>query len=206
MPGAVLLRDLGLLDYQRVWRAMRDFTDRRDADTADEIWLLQHPPVYTQGLSCDRGPLGSTSIPVVATDRGGQETYHGPGQLVVYVLLDLRRRGRGAKWLVELLEQSVLELLAEAGIAGARRAGAPGVYVDGRKVAALGLRIRRGASYHGLSLNVAMDLEPFQHIHPCGYEDLEVTQLRDLGLGWSLAETQSRLTRHLLALIEDSRA
>jgi len=173
------VRRLGLTNYEDVWREMRAFCEQRDGTTPDELWLLEHRPVYTLGLKAHGHPGGLPGIPVVASDRGGDITFHGPGQLVAYVLVDLARRGIGVKTLVRSLEQAVIDLLADLGIEGARRAGAPGVYVAGRKIAQLGLRIRRGTTYHGLSLNVAMDLSPFRAIHPCGYRGLEVTQLSD---------------------------
>jgi lipoyl(octanoyl) transferase len=160
---------------------MRDFTAARSADTPDEVWLCQHPPVFTQGLAGrPEHLLRDIGVPVVKIDRGGQITYHGPGQLVAYLLLDLRRRGLTVKGLVNRIEQAVIDLLAGYGIAGERREGAPGVYVGGAKIAALGLKIRNGCSYHGLSLNVAMDLAPFSAINPCGYEGLAVAQLAEL--------------------------
>jgi lipoyl(octanoyl) transferase len=177
---------------------MRAFTEGRDAESPDEVWVLEHPPVFTLGQAgraehvLDPGP-----IPVIATDRGGQVTYHGPGQLVAYVLVDLARRGLGVRRFVEALEQAVIDTLAEAGVRAARRPGAAGVYVDGRKVAALGLRVRRGCTYHGLALNVDVDLEPFRRIDPCGHPGLEVTRLRDLGVRWGLEETGERLYRAL---------
>jgi lipoyl(octanoyl) transferase len=173
---------LGRRDYHSVWRAMQTFTDQRNVDTCDQIWVLEHPPVFTLGQAASMDHVVDPGdIPVIQVDRGGQVTYHGPGQLVVYPLLDLRRLGLGIKALIELLEQAVIETLDEYGIQAARRAGAPGVYVAGRKIAALGLRVRRGCTFHGLSLNVAMDLEPFARINPCGYPGLEVTQLCELG-------------------------
>jgi lipoyl(octanoyl) transferase len=176
-----VVRDLGLADYRRVFDAMRSFTDARGAGRVDEIWLVEHPPVYTLGTNNREPPLANPDgIPVIQSDRGGQITYHGPGQLVAYTLLDLRRRGWGVKRLVQALEQTAIDLLAAHGVAGARRAGAPGVYVAGRKIAQLGLRVRRGASYHGLSFNVQMDLRPFGHIHPCGYVGLETVDLASL--------------------------
>lgn len=176
----VIVRDLGHAEYTRVWQDMRTFTDRRDPSTRDEIWLVEHPPVYTLGTNDRNEPFDNPGIPVVKSDRGGQITYHGPGQLIAYVLMDLRRRGWGVKQLVTALEQAVIELLAARGIPAARRAGAPGVYVHGRKVAQLGLRVRRGACYHGLSFNVAMDHTPFRRIRPCGYAGLETTDLATL--------------------------
>ncbi len=177
------IKHLGLVDYEPTWRAMQAFTAQRGPDTPDELWLLQHPPVFTLGLAGKREHiLQVTDIPIIPIDRGGQVTYHGPGQVVAYVLLDLKRRGYGVRELVQRLEQTVMDLLAGYGIQAARRAKAPGVYVDARKIAALGLRIKQGMSYHGLALNVDMDLAPFQYINPCGYEGLEVTQLRALGI------------------------
>lgn len=176
------VRELGLVDYEPTWRAMQSFTDRRGEDTDDELWLLSHPPVYTLGQAGrPEHLLAPGEIPVIQVDRGGQVTYHGPGQLVVYVLVDLRRAGLGVRQLVRLLEESVIELLARYGIAAAARPDAPGVYVDGAKIASLGLRVRRGRSFHGLALNIDMDLAPFARINPCGYAGLALTQLADLG-------------------------
>jgi len=178
-----LLRRLGRADYRPTWQAMQAFTAERQPATADELWLLEHPPVFTQGQAGRAEHLlTDLGIPVVAIDRGGQITYHGPGQVVVYVLLDLKRRGYGVKELVHRLEQAIIDRLADYGLQAQRRAQAPGVYVYQAKIAALGLRIRNGCSYHGLSLNVAMDLSPFAAINPCGYPNLAVTQLRDLGV------------------------
>ena len=176
----MIVRTLGRADYAPTFAAMQEFTAARDADTPDELWICEHPPVFTQGLSGRAEHLLSDiGIPVVQIDRGGQITYHGPGQAVVYVLLDLRRRGLMVRELVHRLEQAVIDLLAERRIAAARREVAPGVYVGDAKIAALGLRIRHGCSYHGVSLNVDMDLAPFAAINPCGYPGLQVTQLRD---------------------------
>jgi lipoyl(octanoyl) transferase len=175
------LRFLGVEPYEPVWQAMQDFVVNRSIDTPDELWVLQHQPVFTQGQTGKpEHVLSDIGIPVVRTDRGGQVTYHGPGQLVVYFLVDVKRRGLGVRSLVDLIEQSILQLLDEYRIRGELRPGAPGVYVGDRKIAALGLRIRRGSSYHGLSLNIDMDLAPFSAINPCGYAGLEVTQLADL--------------------------
>jgi len=169
------------LDYVPVWDAMRAFTAARTSETPDELWLLSHAPVFTQGQAGKPEHLLQTAdIPVVQIDRGGQVTYHGPGQLVVYLLMDVRRAGLGARELVERMEQSVIDVLAALGIAGEPQRKAPGVYVNGAKIAALGLRIRQGCSYHGLSFNIDMDLAPFARINPCGYEGMPVTQLRDL--------------------------
>lgn len=177
------IRRLGLCDYIPVWRDMQAFTVQRSRDTLDQVWLLEHPPVFTLGMNGKpEHLLAPGDIPVVAIDRGGQVTYHGPGQLVTYLMLDLRRLGIGVRRLVEILEQSVIDWLAARGVAANARRDAPGVYVEGAKIAALGLRVRGGCSYHGISFNVDMDLEPFSRINPCGYEGLPVTQLRDLGI------------------------
>lgn len=177
---------------------MQDFTEQRTAATADELWFLEHPPVFTLGRNGkEEHLLDPGTIPVIRVDRGGQVTYHGPGQLVVYTLLDLRRRQLGVQSLVNRLEQAVIDLLAAQAVPAHRRAGAPGVYVEGRKIAALGLRVRRGCSFHGLSLNVDMDLAPFARINPCGYRDLEVTQLADLGVCTTPAALSTALQDHL---------
>lgn len=181
MSAGLVVKRLGRVDYAPAWEAMQHFTTTRNDATDDEIWLLEHPPVYTLGrASRDGHLLHADDIPVVQSDRGGQITYHGPGQLIGYTLIDIARLGLGIKPFVATLEQAVIDLLADLSIIAARRAGAPGVYVDGEKIAALGLRVRRGRSYHGLSLNVAMDLAPFAGIDPCGYPGLGVTQVRDL--------------------------
>jgi lipoyl(octanoyl) transferase len=173
---------LGRVPYEPTWRAMRQFTDERDAASADELWLLEHDPVYTLGLNADSAHvLDPGEVPVVRIDRGGQVTYHGPGQLVVYPLIDLRRARLGVRDLVTALERAVIEFASRYGIAAVCRERAPGVYVDQRKLASIGLRIRRGGSYHGLALNVDMDLAPFRRINPCGYAGLEMTQLAALG-------------------------
>ena len=190
----MLVRKMGLSDYHETWVAMRQFTDRRDADTPDELWLTEHEPVFTQGLNGRQEHLlAPGDIPVVQVDRGGQVTYHGPGQLVVYCLLDILRLGIGVKGLVGRIEQSVIALLDDYDIEAQTRAGAPGVYVGEAKIAALGLRIRKGCCYHGLSLNVDLDLEPFGRINPCGYRGLAVTRLRDLGVGDDLHTVGDRL-------------
>ena len=192
--GKLRVRDLGNSDYTAVWRAMQAFTESRDAETADELWLVEHPPVYTLGLNGKpEHVLAPGTIPVVAVDRGGQVTYHGPGQIVAYTLLDLRRLGLGPRQLVETLEQAVIDLLAEYGVVAVGRRDAPGVYVKDAKIAALGLRVRRGCCYHGLSLNVAMDLEPFSRINPCGYPGMAVTQLAEL----AVVEDSAGLARRL---------
>src|SRR6202046_1531509 len=182
MSDSPLIRHLGLAPYEPTWRAMQKFTDERQDATRDEVCFVEHPPVFTLGMNADRSHvLAPGDIPVVQIDRGGQVTYHGPGQLVVYPLIDVRRAGLGVRALVSALERSVIEYCARFGIRAECRASAPGVYVDGRKLASVGLRIRRGGSYHGLAFNIDMDLEPFQRINPCGYAGLAVTQLSDLG-------------------------
>lgn len=200
-PSPITVRKLGLVDYEQTWHAMRDFTTRRDGDTPDEIWALQHPPVYTLGMATrpQHLPRLASGIPVVKTDRGGQITYHGPGQIVIYALLDMRRRGLTVRPLVRLLENAVIDLLRENAIAASGRIDAPGVYVGDAKVAALGLRIRNGCCYHGLALNVAMDLSPFRAIDPCGYPGLEVTQTSDLGVPGTPRMLGNRLIRLLCA-------
>lgn len=197
-PEPLLLRRLGRCEYRPVFDAMRAFTDGRAATTPDELWWVEHPPVFTQGVGGKpEHLLAPGDIPVVRADRGGQVTYHGPGQLVVYCLLDVRRLGLGARALVTILEQAVIELLAAHGIVAQARPDAPGVYLEGAKVASLGLRIRQGRSYHGLSLNVAMDLEPFSRINPCGYPGLRVTQLRDFGVELTLEAAAEALLPRL---------
>ncbi|QLF94247.1 lipoyl(octanoyl) transferase LipB [Pseudomonas sp. ABC1] len=178
---ALCVRELGLVDYLPAWQAMQCLTQQRGPDTPDELWLLQHRPVFTQGQAGKAEHLLLPGdIPVVQADRGGQVTYHGPGQLIVYLLLDVRRLGLGVRELVNLMEDSLVALLAEYGVDAAAKPDAPGVYVDGAKIASLGLRIRRGCSFHGLALNIDMDMEPFSRINPCGYAGLKMTQLRDL--------------------------
>lgn len=176
-------RQPGRIDYSLAYHAMQDFTNTRTPETHDEIWLLEHPPVFTMGLKGRDGVRTDINgIPLVYTDRGGDMTYHGPGQLVAYLLVDLRRRGQGAKHLVTAMEQAVIDLLSACQIHAQRRTGAPGVYVANSKIASLGLRVRQGASYHGIALNLDMDLTPFSYIDPCGYPGLPVTQLADLGI------------------------
>ena len=175
------IRHLGEVDYQKTWQKMQDFTNSRQQGTVDELWFLQHPPVYTLGKNGKlEHVLNPADIPVINSDRGGQVTYHGPGQIVVYTLLDLNRLKIGVRQLVTVIEQSVIDLLAGYGVDSNARRDAPGVYVNNAKIAALGLRVRKGCSFHGLALNVDMDLEPFSRINPCGYEGLEVTQLKNL--------------------------
>ena len=194
-----LIRRLGLVEYEPTWRAMQRFTDERDATTPDEIWFLEHPPVFTLGMNASRAHvLAPGAIPVVQIDRGGQVTYHGPGQLMVYPLIDLRRSGLGVRDLVTALERSVIDLAADYGAVAVARRDAPGVYVEGRKLASVGIRIRRHSSYHGLALNVSLDLEPFGRINPCGYQGLEMTQLADLGGAASVGSAADALEPHLL--------
>lgn len=192
---------LGLVDYETALRKMRDFTLRRDADTADELWLLEHPPVYTLGLAADaaHGPKLDNGIPVIQAERGGEITYHGPGQLVLYTLVDLARRGIKVKQFVAMLEQSVIDLLDGR---AQRKPGAPGVYVNGAKIAALGIRVSRGCAFHGLALNVDMDLAPFAAIDPCGYPGLAVTQTRDLGMPGDVGFLGTKLSEILCARLE----
>jgi len=197
MPASVSRR-LGLVAYADSWRAMQRFTRERDGTTADELWFLEHPPVFTLGVSGGRQHLlAPGDIPVVESDRGGQVTYHGPGQLVVYPLLDLRRLRLGVRELVCALERAVIALAQERGIRAEARRTAPGVYVDGRKLASVGVRVSRGGSYHGLALNVSLDLAPFRRINPCGFEGLEMTQLAELGVAMSVAQCADALEPHL---------
>ncbi|MDR2875788.1 MAG: lipoyl(octanoyl) transferase LipB [Methylobacillus sp.] len=192
------LRQLGLTDYTATWKAMQTFTAQRDADTPDELWLTEHPPVYTLGLNRkDAQPPRRDDIPLVPTDRGGKITYHAPGQIVLYLLLDLQRRKMTIRQLVNHMENTVIALLAEHNIPATNRPDAPGVYVNNAKIASLGLRLKNGRCYHGLSLNVAMDLSPFHAIDPCGHPGLQVTQTRDLGI----AAPQPELAERLVTLI-----
>ena len=197
---SVAIRQLGRRDYLPVWEEMQAFTAQRGPDTADEIWLVEHAPVFTLGLNGKaEHVLDAGEIPLVQCDRGGQVTYHGPGQIVAYLLLDLKRRKLGVKDLVKRIEQAIIELLAEYGVNAERRAGAPGIYVDGAKIAALGLRVRHGCCYHGLSFNLDMDLSPFSRINPCGYQGLQTTQLSALGANPAKAAVEEQLVAHLLA-------
>ena len=201
MSQVLGIRELGQLDYERTWLAMQRFTDERklEPDTQDEVWLVQHPPVFTQGQAGKAEHLLLPGdIPVVKSDRGGQVTYHGPGQLVAYLMLDVRRLGYGVRELVTRMEQCLIDLLASYGVSAAAKADAPGVYVDGAKIASLGLRIRNGCSFHGLALNVDMDLEPFRRINPCGYAGLAMTQLRDHAGPIEFAEVGARLRSQLV--------
>jgi len=188
------VRRLGLMDYEPVWRAMQRFTDQRDDSTPDELWLVEHPPVFTQGQAGRAEHiLAPGDIPVVQVDRGGQVTYHGPGQIVAYPLIDIKRLGMNVRELVRGIEQAIIGVLQSYGVDAELLAGAPGVYIDGVKIASLGLRIRKGKSFHGLSFNIDMDLEPFQRINPCGFQDLKVTNLSALTGISSLAEVEEYL-------------
>ena len=205
--NALQIRHLGRVEYEPVWRDMQAFTDQRTAKTPDELWFLEHPPVFTLGRNGKPEHLHDTGdIPVINVDRGGQVTYHGPGQLIVYPLLDIKRRQLGVQSLVSILEQSVIDLLSDYSLDAQRRDKAPGVYVKGRKLAALGLRIRRGCCFHGLSLNVDMDLSPFSMIDPCGYSGLEVTQLKDLGIDASMETIGKQFQTHFERLLDKTTA
>jgi len=197
----ILIRQLGTAEYQPTVEAMRDFTARRGAGTPDELWLLEHPPVYTLGLAADvaHGPRAGGAIPVVQVERGGESTYHGPGQVVLYTLVDLARRGIKVRQFVALLEEAVLDLL---GSRAERKRGAPGIFVGGAKIAALGIRVSRGCAFHGLALNVDMDLAPFSAIDPCGFPGLRVTQTRDLGMTDSAEALGRKLARILIGKLE----
>lgn len=200
---AIVVRRLGRVDYAPTWHAMQEFTAHRGPDTADELWIVEHPPVFTLGQAGKpEHLLRDIGVPVVKIDRGGQVTYHGPGQVVIYLLIDLHRRKIKVRELVTAIEQSVIDLLAAQGITADRRDGAPGVYVGAAKVAALGLRVRNGCCYHGVSLNVDMDLSPFAAINPCGYEGLQVVQTRDLGIPLTPPAAGEQLCNHLLRQLE----
>jgi len=196
--NGLVVRRLGTLNYDDAFERMKAFTASRTQETADEIWLLEHPPVYTLGLGARDGHLHQAGdIPVVKTDRGGQVTYHGPGQLIAYVLVVLKRRGYGVRSLVYRIEQALIDMLAGYQLTAVRRDGAPGVYVQGAKIAALGLRVKNGCSYHGLALNIDMDLTPFERIDPCGYPGLEVTQLNHQGVTAAVETSAEQLVTHL---------
>jgi len=195
----IIVRSMGREDYEPLWRRMQSFTDTRDESTPDEIWFTEHPPVFTLGLNASREHLlDAGDIPVVQVDRGGQVTYHGPGQLMIYPLVDLKRAKIGVRDLVTGLERSIVDLVADYGIEGKARKDAPGVYVDSRKIASVGLRIRRGASFHGMALNINVDLAPFSQINPCGFSDLEVTDLRSLGISTDRESLRAAVERNLL--------
>lgn len=193
------IRQRGLCEYEPIWHEMQAFTQQRQPDTPDELWLLQHPPVFTLGRNAKpEHLLDPGDIPVIPIDRGGQVTYHGPGQLMVYTLADLKRLGMGIREFVTALEQTVIDLLGEYQIEARGRRDAPGVYVEDAKIAALGLRVKQGCTYHGLALNIDMDLSPFARINPCGYAGMPVTQMRELGVGDSLEAISDRFVAHLL--------
>lgn len=198
MPAPVV-RDLGLQDYEPTWRAMQRFTDERTPDTPDEIWTLEHPPVFTLGMNASAAHvLSPGDIPVIQIDRGGQVTYHGPGQLVVYAMVNLKRACLGVRDLVTALERAVIDYVATLGVTAECRREAPGVYVAGQKLTSIGIRVRRGASYHGIALNVINDMEPFQRINPCGYPDLTMVRLADLCAVESMASVRQGLMPHVL--------
>ena len=202
-PLNPVVRSLGLVEYQSTWDAMKAFTAQRTTGTRDEIWLLQHLPTFTQGQAgLPEHLLDAHDIPVVKIDRGGQITYHGPGQIVAYLLLDLRRWKINVRELVRLMEQAVVDVVAEHGITALGREDAPGVYVGDAKIAALGLKIRHGCCYHGLSLNVDMDMAPFSYINPCGYQGLRVTQMKDFGVTATLPEIEKQLAQRIIALLQ----
>ncbi|MFW5450386.1 MAG: lipoyl(octanoyl) transferase LipB [Methylophagaceae bacterium] len=194
----MIIKDLGLVEYQPTYQLMQDFTADRDNSTEDQLWLLEHLPVFTQGTNgSNEHVLSAGSIAVVNTDRGGQVTYHGPGQLIAYTLFDLKRLGIGIREMVSRLENSVITLLADIGINAQARSDAPGVYVKGRKIAALGLRVKHGACYHGLSLNIDMDLTPFSSINPCGYQGMEVIDLKSLGYDMTIVQAKQKIVSAL---------
>lgn len=196
----VIIRRMAPQDYETCWRAMRQFTDQRDETVPDEIWLLEHHPVFTQGQNGKpEHILAPGNIPIIQVDRGGQVTYHGPGQLVAYTLIDLKRKKLTIRELVTRLEQSVIDFLKEYDIHAAAKREAPGVYIDGKKICSVGLRIRRGCSYHGLAFNIAMDLEPFSRINPCGFQGLEVTQLAEFDSQTNINEASLKLINYLAA-------
>ena len=199
----VVIRNLGLQDYDTTWQDMQRFTQERNTDTADELWIVEHFPVYTLGLNGKREHLLNTgNIPVINSDRGGQVTYHGPGQLVIYTLLDIKRLKINIRELVTLLEQAMIRTLAQQGIIAFSRADAPGVYVNDKKIGSIGLRIKKNCSYHGLSLNNDMELSPFDHINTCGYSDLKVTQLSDLGVTISTNQLASSVIQAITTALQ----
>ena len=198
MTPTLFIRRLGRTEFESTWRAMQDFTTARNAEMPDEIWLTEHSPVYTLGLNRKDVRMPTRDdIPVVNTDRGGKITYHGPGQTIIYLLIDLKRKGMNVRQLVSAMENSVVTLLAEMNVPALARADAPGVYVHDKKIASVGLRLKKECCYHGIALNVDMDLSPFNAIDPCGYRGLEVTQLRDLNIHLSQAETAEKLLKYL---------
>lgn len=198
-PQDIIIRQLGLRDYEPIWHEMQAFTTSRTEQTTDEFWLVEHPAVFTLGVNAKpEHLLEPDDIPVIKVDRGGQVTYHGPGQIVLYTLVDIQRRNLSVKQLVRHMEQAVIDVLEEFDLSAEGRENAPGVYIQQAKIAALGLRVKRGRTYHGLAFNIDMDLEPFSRINPCGYAGLDVTQTRDLGITESLSVIRKRLVNHLL--------
>jgi len=203
----IKVRSKGLQDYVIIWKEMKSFTENRDSDTLDELWILEHNSVFTQGLSGKpEHLLKATKIPIIQSDRGGQITYHAPGQLIIYCLIDIKRLGIGIKKMVSMIEQSLIEFLSTYGITGHTLKGAPGVYVNDSKIAALGLKVKHGKTYHGLSLNIDMDLSPYNLINPCGYRDLKVTQMRNLTNNiLSISDIQKELSQHLISSVTNTR-
>jgi len=198
----IKLKYLGLSEYEPVWRAMQTFTDQRDKSTLDELWMVEHPPVFTQGQAGKpEHVLNPGGIPIIQVDRGGQITYHGPGQIVIYPLIDLKRHKIGIKALVNGIEEALIRTIAEYGVTANRREKAPGVYVDNKKIASLGLRVRKGCTFHGLAFNIRMDLEPFSRINPCGYAGLEVEQLSQLNPTVEIDEVQNKLIKYLCEIL-----
>ena len=198
----IKLNYLGLKNYEPIWRAMQTFTDKRDENTLDELWMVQHPPVFTQGQAGKAEHiLNPAGIPVIQVDRGGQVTYHGPGQIVIYPLIDLKRHKIGIKALVNGIEEALIQTMAEYDVVAKRKEKAPGVYVDGKKIASLGLRVRKGCTFHGLAFNIRMDLEPFFRINPCGYAGLEVTQLSELNPDAEFEKVQEILIKNLCEIL-----
>lgn len=205
MSNPLIIRQLGLLDYTTVWHAMQNFTDHRDDTTPDELWLVEHPRVFTQGQAGkEEHLLMPGDIPVVKVDRGGQVTYHGPGQQVIYFLLNLKRAKLGVRQLVTLIENAIVNSLSDYGINANAKPDAPGVYVDDKKVASLGLRVRKGCTFHGLAININMDLSPFERINPCGYAGLQMIQTADIGGPTSTNDAAKSLTKHIINLLERS--
>jgi len=203
LNSTLIIRQLGNVEYKNVWQAMQNFTDNRDENTLDELWLVEHPAVFTQGQAGkEEHLLMPGDIPVVKVDRGGQVTYHGPGQQVIYFMINLRRRKIGVRYLVTLIEDTIIAALADYNIQAYAKEDAPGVYVDNRKVASLGLRVRKGCSFHGLALNVDMDLSPFLRINPCGYAGLEMIQTVDLQGPKTLIDASNALVKHVINLLE----
>ena len=203
----IKVRSKGLQDYLITWKEMKSFTENRDSDTLDELWTLEHNSVFTQGLSGKAEHLlKATKIPIIQSDRGGQITYHAPGQLIIYCLIDIKRLGIGIKEMVSMIEQSLIEFLSTYGITGHTVKGAPGVYVNGSKIAALGLKVKHGRTYHGLSLNIDMDLSPYNLINPCGYRDLKVTQMKNLTNNiLNISHIQNELSEHLINSVTNTR-